>query len=369
MEILHVITTINRGGAENHLCDLVEGQIGEGINVTVAFLKGDGYWQSRLELSGCQVINLKMRFPGDWLPLARLVDFFKKNCPVIVHAHLPLSEMYSHLSLSIIKSPPIFVVTKHNDERFLVKGRVGIWLGKYVLKRANAVIAISGAVKRYFVDSGIVPDEKVRVIYYGIHSDPSVFPSDLIKETRADWGAEKGTLIIGAVARLTKQKAVHVLLDGFKEFKVDTKQDSLLVVVGQGPLEMQLKERAGALGIADSVVWAGFREDIPVIMQAIDIFALTSLYEGFGLVLLEAMIAARPVVATRVSAIPEVIGECGGGVLVPPGDPKALSNVLGHLEDEEKRYEIGLKGQRRVVERFTVERMVEKTLLVYHSCQ
>ncbi len=102
-------------------------------------------------------------------------------------------------------------------------------------------------------------------------------------------------------------------------------------MVGYGPLEAELKARSLELGLADAVVWAGFRDDIPAVMSSFDVFALSSQYEGFGLVLLEAMAAGKPVVATNVSAIPEVVEEDVTGLLVPADDPDALSAAIVKL--------------------------------------
>ena len=172
------------------------------------------------------------------------------------------------------------------------------------------------------------------------------------------------TVVIGTVGRLVPQKALHVLLEGYAHYRALSSRPSRLVVVGSGPLESELKARAVELGLADAMVWAGFREDIPVVMSSLDVFALSSQYEGFGIVLLEAMAAGKPVVATKVSAIPEVIEDCVTGLLCPVGDACAFGAAIKQLENTALLEKLGTAGRKRAGE-FTMDRMVDATLAAY----
>ena len=138
-----------------------------------------------------------------------------------------------------------------------------------------------------------------------------------------------------------------------------------LVIVGVGPLMEELRQLADELGIASHVEWAGFREDIAAVMAGFDIFALTSLYEGLGLVLLEAMAAGVAVAATRVGAIPEVVVDGETGLLVEAGKPAELAAAFQKLSDGTVRARMGEAGRRRVIEHFTLERMWKETDELY----
>jgi glycosyltransferase involved in cell wall biosynthesis len=145
-------------------------------------------------------------------------------------------------------------------------------------------------------------------------------------------------------------------------------EDVALVLVGEGPLRESLKAQVAAAGLESRVYFAGFRRQVRDLMPEFDVFALPSLWEGFGLVLLEAMAAGRAIVASRVSAIPEVVEDGVTGFLVPPGDSDALAEALVTLRrDGVKRERLGIAGAERLRRQFTLERMVERTIEVYRA--
>ncbi len=370
MRVLHIITTINRGGAENHLYSLVEEQKKLGLDVSVAYLKGDGYWLERYRGLGVDVTNLEMKYYGDIFPLLRLRRLMVSLKPDIVHAHMPPAELYVRFALlmgSFSNKIP-FIISKHNDEPFM-KGHGANMLARWVAKRADHVIAISSAVKRYFVEQKIVKDHDITIVHYGINRAPY---DDVKKEDvdrlRRTWSSQlEDIYIIGTVARLVPQKAIHILLNGFSLYRKDSSVPSKLVLVGSGPLEAELKKLSYDLGIEDDVVWAGSREDIPTVMKSFDVFALTSIYEGFGLVLLEAMCAQVPIVASGVSAIPEVVLDNITGILIPPEYPKLLAQSFKRLEDGALRSRYGTEGRRVASEQFTVDVMALATLSLYQQ--
>ena len=140
------------------------------------------------------------------------------------------------------------------------------------------------------------------------------------------------------------------------------------VIAGSGDLEEYLRDLALEVGVADRVHVLGPRRDVPALMHAIDVFAMPSIWEGFGLVLLEAMAAGRPIVASRVATIPEVVVDGETGVLVPPGDPLALAEALAGLAREPERAQaFGKAGRERLRTRFSIEKMVGDTELLYRE--
>jgi glycosyltransferase involved in cell wall biosynthesis len=253
------------------------------------------------------------------------------------------------------------VVSKHNDEPFFRGPGAGL-VARLCARRARRIIAISGAVKRYVESNGIAPACKVDVIHYGLDLGPGPAGAE---EIRRGWGVPADGMLIGTVARLVPQKALHVLLQAFRAFSERTGTGARLAIVGRGPLESSLARQAERLGLGDKVIWAGFREDIPAVMAAFDVFALSSEYEGFGLVLLEAMAAGRPVVATRVSAIPEVVADGESGLLIPRGDVSAMADAFMRLRDSGRRESMGEAGRKRMIGEFNQAAMAEKTLDLY----
>ena len=365
--ILHIITAIDRGGAENHLVDLIDGQVKMGHTVQVAYLKGKGYWKSRLENLGVVVVGLGLRFYGDLSPVFKLRKIIKEFNLDIVHAHLPPAELYTRFALFGLNKYP-FVITKHVDGPFL--DRLGVNLFRnWVAKRADKIITISNAVNNYLLTSGLVyPEKRMETIYYGLSPDAFINAShDEVDSVRSGFGIEKDTLLFGVVARLVPQKSLDTLLDAFAILNKSAKQNSKLLVVGEGMLEDKLKKQAKNIGIESRVIWAGYKENIAAIMNSIDVFVLTSIYEGFGLVLLEAMASSKPIIASNIGAIPEVVEDSVTGILVPPKRADLFADAMLSLCDVNKRTEYGASGKKRLKRMFSLEKMISSTNKVYTS--
>jgi glycosyltransferase involved in cell wall biosynthesis len=225
-------------------------------------------------------------------------------------------------------------------------------------------------VRTYLTDFYLrLPPGQVVTIYYSLDAAPylAVQP-EAVARLRKEWGISEETLVVGTAARLVPQKSLDTLIEGFAVFASRCAAPAKLVIAGYGPLEADLREHARKHGIADRVVWAGFREDVPVVMSAFDIFALTSVYEGFGLVVLEAMAARRPVIASRSSALPEVVADGETGILVGPRRPKELAAAFHKLTDGCLRARFGEAGRARVLRKFTLEKMCKETDTLYARC-
>jgi glycosyltransferase involved in cell wall biosynthesis len=365
--ILHVITTINRGGAENHLLDLVRHQRACGFGVSVAYLRGNGYWTDAFTELGAEVHGLGLRFYGDLQPLMKLRRVIKRASFDLVHAHMPPAELYARLALLGISPRALpLLITKHNEERFCDMPGQRL-LGRWVADRAAHLITISGAVKRFIAGPGLGLDtRKLRRIYYGINA--AKFGEAQDTDARLlihEWNIPDDALVIGFVGRLVAQKDTGTLVRGMARFAAESPK-ARLVIVGTGPAEAAMRRLVDELRISDRIVWAGFRDDIGRVMCSFDIFALTSIYEGFGLVLLEAMASRRAVVATRVGAIPEVVGATG--LLIGPRSPDELAAAFHQLSDHSLRERLGEAGRQRVLNEFTLERMWEETDSVYEQC-
>lgn len=370
-QLMLVSTTLSRGGAENHVAELVRHQRSRGAAVCVAFLRGSGTWTAELVRLGAEVHNLRLKFYGDLSPLLKLRRLIKRKKPILLHAHMPPAELYTRLALLGIprRSLPL-VITKHNQEPFY-PGPLHALLGRIVARRASAVIAISEAVRRYMTGPGLgLPAAEIETIHYGIDAKPFRDVSDAAAiALRREWDVRDHALVIGFVGRFVPQKSLATLLTGFARFKASGGDNARLALVGTGPLEERLRRQAEELGIAGDTVWPGFRENIPAVMRAFDIFVLPSTYEGLGLVLLEAMAAGLPVVASRASAIPEVVLDQVTGILVSVGNHEELARAFAKLSDPALRSRFGEAGRERVMEKFTLEEMHRRTDALYSRMQ
>lgn len=359
MRVLHVITSLARGGAENHLLLLAAGQAAAGHQVAVAGLKEPSQLAPDFNAAGVAPHALHLACYGDPRPVSRLCRLLDEFRPDLVHAHLPPAELHARLALAGRRTP--LVITRHNDERFApIAGQK--LLSRWCATRAARVICISQAVRRWTTGDprgpGLDP-RRCTVVPYAIAAPPPVLPPVSPAADLAGPGP-----LVGTLARLVPQKGLDVLLDAFSRIPPPAR----LVIAGDGPLRPALERRAAAPDLAGRVRLLGPRADAAAVMAALDLFVLPSRWEGFGLVLLEAMAAGRPIVASRVSAIPEVVAEGGTALLVPPDDPAALAAAMrALLDDPARRQAMGAAGRRRVAAQFAPAGMIGATLDLYRD--
>lgn len=213
--------------------------------------------------------------------------------------------------------------------------------------------AVSAAMRDFGVQARIFPAEKATVVHNGI---PLPQPADEPPaRVRAALGIPATAPLIVTAGRLERQKGLVYLLDALAQIRVELPAARCLIV-GDGPLRSSLEARAASLGLGDAVHFAGWRTDVAQLVQASDVFCLPSLWESFGLVLVEAMALGKPIVASGVDGVPEVVAAGETGLLVPPGSPSALAAaLLAVLRDPELGRRLGAAGQRRAVSNFALE--------------
>ena len=328
-----MITTISRGGAENQLKVLVREQIKSGYRVKVFYLKDTPELADTLEALGAKVDH---RLFGkniflQYLILRRVL----KQHDGVVHAHLPRAELISTAATKGVG----LIVSRHNAEPFFPGAPriASIFLSRYVERRSKTVIAISNAVSEFLLQSREIKNVgKLKVIYYG-------YDTDFIETKENSPRLINPHFTVGTVARLVPQKDFPTLLKAFQSFLTKF-SDSRLLVVGTGVLEKQLIKLSEQLGINEQVTWYGKTNDVKSLIQQMDLFVLPSKYEGFGLVLLEAVQAGTPIIAARNSAIPEVLGTDSEG-LFTTGKSDELFQKLVKFHDSSLRE--NLAGEQR----------------------
>lgn len=371
MKILHVITTLDVGGAEKHLESQVRGQSARGHPVRVAYLKGNGTLADDFRAAGASEVLQVPLGPGvsRILPHLRWAD--------IVHSHLLKADMLTAVLATLAGRRARLVSGKHNDEQVLKRplvSRVHGLLGNL----PRRTIALSDHVSRFVQRYGRVRAAGLRRVYYGVDGAPFEAAARMgtaeRDALRAEFGFEPGDVVFICVARFAAQKAHDVLLDALRR-AMDAAPSGAspikLLLVGGDPFgdgEERARALALELGLGPSCVFAGIRRDVPRLLAASDVFTMSSLWEGLGLVLLEAMATSLPVLATRVSAVPEVVIEGQTGLLVPPGEAGPLAQAMLTLAaDPALRAALGRRGHERVGREFGLERMVEQTLAIYRE--
>jgi len=292
-----------------------------------------------------------------------------------VHTHLLKADVAGAVCATLAGRRGRLVSGKHNDEQVLRKPWVGFVHG-LVGRLPRLTIVLSDHVGRFVAEHGRVPLSRQRRIYYGLDPAPHEAALAEVGETgpglRAELGIEPEAVVFVCVARFAPQKAHDVLLRAFARACAERAVGDpplRLVLVGDDPFgdgRQRAEAIAADLGLGRAVLFTGIRRDVPALLAMSDVFTMASLWEGLGLVFLEAMATSRPVLSTEVSAIPEVVVEGETGLLVPPAEVEPMAaGMLQLARDPALRARLGEGGRRRVAEAFGIERMVEETLAAY----
>lgn len=293
-----------------------------------------------------------------WLDMASVANIrslLQLYRPSLLHAHGMRAWQIAVAALP--KDIPL-VVTIHN---FPYKMNWAVKIMHRVLAaRTVKVISVSNALAEYMRSCGI-PSEKIAVIHNGIDLNLSAAENSISSPK------DKKDFIIGTAARLIPQKGIDVLLKAF--YMLLSKHDhTRLLIAGDGPSRISLEQWCWQMGIADRVCFLGYIEDINSFMMQLDAFVLPSLSEGFGISVLEAMACNKPVVASAVGGIPEIIVHGKTGFLSPPGDVEALQLYLEYMiENRDKAAIMGRAAREYIVCRFDTATMIKKIEDIYRS--
>ncbi len=378
MKILHTITSLDKGGAENHLSILSSKQSLKKNNVKIFISKNSFYWLKYLKKHKIEVIKSKkfnekniiyklIKLLSDIYTLKKIIEKFR---PEILHAHLPYMELVSFCCIYLSEHKPKFIISKHVDNVFFKgsegqkKTVLGSFFARIIANKSFKIIAISKAVKKFLSSSnvGLDPD-KIKVIYYGI--DNLNLLSNKKKKFKSPYKKKnRNEIILGCIARLVPQKSIDNIIRSIYELK---NKNVKLFIVGKGPLKNKLISLAKKLKIENQIYWIEFVDDIKNFYKSIDIFVLTSHYEGLGLVFLEAMLSKKPIICSNLSAMPEIIKNKYNGILVKPNRPILLSESIKLLYNYNLRKKLSSNGYIFVKKYFLVNKMYFETLNIYNK--
>ncbi|MYD09480.1 MAG: glycosyltransferase family 4 protein [Chloroflexi bacterium] len=369
MRVVHIIKVTRISGAERHLLLLLAGLIQRGVDARLVILverdKPMDDMLAEARNREIPVSRLVIRRDYDIALLWRLRARLRDHKPDLVHTHLVHADLYGYFAARAAGITRV-ISSRHNDDQFRYRPR---WrrINRSLWRWYAGGIAISDSIRQFAIKIEGAPVEKITVVHYGI--DFEWLGDDEIdavrRQLRSDLGLESDALLLGMVCRLVEQKGIPYALEAMRRLRAQFPR-AHLIIAGDGEMADELRRLASALGIADRTHWLGWRGDAADLMAAFDLLLVPSLWEGFGLVLLEAMARRVPVIASRVGAISEVIVHGETGILVEPRDVPALAGAMARLlDDRALRKYMGLLGAARLEERFSIARMVAGTIAVY----
>jgi len=357
-------------GSENHLLTLLRDMDRREFRFHVGILAEPRHipllqdYRRALEDIGVTVSFFPMRKFLDLSLIFRLRRYMGEHQIDLVHTHLIHADLYGTIAAKLA-GIPLIISSRHNDDQFR-RHRVLIWLNRLLAHWQAGIIVISDWVGHFLQEVEGIPAEKITRIHYGLDPKPIEALTDAAY-LRQQFQLPEGIPVIGTIGRLTEQKGQTFLLQAVSRLARDF-PEMRLIMIGDGELRQALEEQANALHIAHHVIFAGLRpyDETMRLLSGIDLFAFPSLWEGFGLVLLEAMALKKPIVASHVSAIPEVVLDGETGRLVQPRDVESLAAALSDLfAHPEKSTRFGMAGYARLQNHFTIDAMVRQTEAVY----
>lgn len=357
---MQVVLSLSPGGTERLVIEICR-QLANRVQSMVCCLDQPGDWAAELEALNVPVVALH-RQPGFQPSLAvQIARLIKAHDISVVHCHHYTPYVYGLLAARLANVRVVF--TEHgklSDHAPSPRRRL---VNPFLSMLGGRVCSVSADLKQHMVAEGF-PARRIQVVYNGI--DPGRRPSSSERlAAREALGVPSGAFVVGTAGRLDPVKNLQALLRAHA-LLLATRPDARAVIVGDGPERGALEAQAAGLGIADAVIFTGYRSDVRALMAAFDAYVNTSAYEGVSLTILEAMASSLPVIAAPVGGNPEVVVDQETGLLVP-GRAHAVADAMSRLWlDPRRRRLMGDAGRWRVIRHFSIARMVDDYASAYH---
>ena len=381
IRILRVIGRLNVGGPALHVSYLSAGLAERGYETTLvagSVARGEDSMAFVAESLGVPIIRLgEMRRDisplRDAVSVAHLVRLIREIRPDILHTHMAKAGAVGRLAAVAAGDarPPVVLHTFHGHvlRHYFDPVRTTAFRAfeRWLARSTTALVAVSPQVRDELVELGIGPRKQFAVVRLGIELAERVGAEDGRVEQRRLLGIAPDRFVVGWIGRMTAVKRTDHVLLAFRRLR-ERGIDACLCLVGDGPDRPAIERRAHELGIMRDTLFLGFQQDVGPFYAAFDVLLLPSVSEGTPVSAIEALAAARPVVATRVGGIPDVVRDGEDGLLTGAGAIDELSAALARLaQDPELRERMGASGRERVAGRYGVGRLVDEMDLLYRS--
>jgi glycosyltransferase involved in cell wall biosynthesis len=357
IKVCHILPTLNRGGAERVVADLILNLDRERFAPSLILFQSGGAWLAEITAENIPVTILKKRGKFDPLNFWQIYRALKKIRPQIVHTHLG-GDLYGRLAAKFL-GVPVIISTEHNintDER-----RIQNILKKISNRTASRIVAVSEAVKKDLTSRYDFPMEKVSVIMNGL--DIEKFRPYLKNIEEGNTALSAKMPIFGTLGRLNPQKGHFILIEAWKKLK----NDAICLIAGSGPLASALEEKIKREGLEEKVKLVGPTANPGAFLNSLDAFIFPSLWEGLGIVLLEAGLVGLPIVASDIDGIKEIINSETGWP-IPAGRPEKLAEQIDWLISNLNNPIVKEKTERlrrRIISDFDIKKITAEYQALY----
>lgn len=328
LRIALVVNNLNVGGLEKVVISLLRGLDRNRFDVYLICLDGGGRLFTEAAISPDHCLVLNRRFIRFWSvnidirALYAIRSFIGKNRIQLIHTHNLSPLIYGGLAARSLISGPLVVYTEHN-QIYSASAATKVKY-PYYLKLADKVLVVSKDLQNH-LQNVIGVQQPVEVMYNGI--DGLLFQRVNSEGIRSELGITADSFLVGTAVVISEQKGIRYLMEAAKIVLCNHSKIQF-VVAGEGPLLNELKAQLETMGLGDRFRFLGYRDDIPAVISALDLYVLPSLWEGFPLALLEAMAIGKPIVCTHVGGNPEIVNNGENGYLVAPKDAEGLAKKI-----------------------------------------
>lgn len=381
VRVLRVIARLNMGGPALHVAYLTEGLASRGYETTLvagSLARGEDSMAYVAERRGARPLTVpqlsrEISPLRDAIAVVRLAQLVRRERPHVLHTHTAKAGALGRLAAVFAGGarPPIVVHTFHGH---VLRGYFGPIRGTafrlletWLARVADVLVAVSPEVQEDLVRLGVAPREKFVVVRLGIDLGERLGSTDGRLPTRRLLGIGDERFVVGWVGRMTGVKRTEDVLRALQRLR-ERGVDGCLCLVGDGPDRETVEREARRLGVVRHCFFLGYQEHVAPFYAACDAVVLSSANEGTPVSVIEALAAERPVVATRVGGVPDVVRDGEDGFLVEPGDVEGLAERLQVLaEDPARRARMGAAGRARMLERYAVARLVDDVDRLYRG--
>ena len=363
INVLHLLLSLETGGMERFVYEHCLEIDKERFNVSVCCINRLGGFYDSLVKNGIRVDLLqKNQNHFDWLFPFKLRKYLMKNNVHILHIHS--GAFFQGSVAGFLARTPGILYTEHG--RHLVEPKIIFVLDKISSMLADRIVTVSPDLEKHLIENIKLPEKKIITILNGVNTS-TFAPREKSKALLAELGVEANFKIIGAVGRLAHIKDHATLIKAFK-IVLENIPESKLILVGEGPCEKDLKDLSKELGIQDSVIFTGNRNDIPELLNLFDVFILSSLREGTSLSLLEAMSSGVPPVVTNVGGNPNIVKNDINGYLVEPKNFEEMSlRIVDILVNADKSNIFKVNSRNLVLSSFSSKSTVDNYKQLYST--
>jgi glycosyltransferase involved in cell wall biosynthesis len=367
--VLLVIDNLEFGGGERGFLQLIRSLPGDGWAVSVAAHPG-GLFESQARAAGAEFLPLDMRSRAGLATIARLWRLARTGRFSVVHSQGARADFFARMALWSVPGVRVVSTVQMPVDSFpvgLLRGGLYRFADRLARPRVDRFIVVSQALRRHLVQRWGLPEDRVALVHNGVETE-RLLPADNGEDRRRlrrELGVPEHSRLVGGLGRLVWQKGFEHLLAAMAAL-LRRMSDVWLAVGGEGPLRKPLEAQARSLGISERTRFLGFRSDVPSVLRGLDVLAIPSVREGFPMITLEAMALGVPIVASAIEGIVEQVDHAREAVLVPPGQPAALTPALvSLLEDPALARRLGAAARRRAVTAFDVSQALAATRQIY----